>query len=410
VVTAFLNPEVDEDDIYMPLPEGWPEGLNTPTIIVRLKNALYGLKQAPRLWHNDIQTFLLFLEFTQSQADPNLYLRSDGISMLLCVDDISMLYPKDATDAAIEVKARLSEKYKITNLGLSRQFLGIEIHREENGTGTGISLGQKAFITTILKRFNMQNAHDVSTPMDPIVTLDLAEDQGEKELKDIKGYQAIVGSLMYAALATRPDIPFAVAALCQYNSRPFTSHLTAAKRVLQYLKSTANFGLHFSSSSSSTNSNDQLTGYTDSDWANDSADHKSQGGHVFLLSNGAVSWQSRKLDLIAMSTLKAEYIACSEGSREAKWLLQLHRDIHGKDTSPLPINCDNQGALSHITTGIINARTKHIDVCYHNSRDLHAHRIVEYSYVHTNENVADVLTKALTKNKHEKFTKAKGLW
>jgi hypothetical protein len=234
----------------------------------------------------------------------------------------------------------------------------------------------------------------------------MAKDCGEKELKDIKGYQAIVGSLMYAALATRPDTSFAVAALGRYNSRPFTCHLSTAKRVLQYLKSTADFRLHFSC----TGSNDQLTGYMDSDWANDSADRKSQGGYVFLLSNGAVSWQSRKQDLIAVSTLEAEFIACSMGSREAKWLLQLHRHIHCKDASPLLINCNNQGALSHITTGIIKARTKHIDICYHNSRDLHARKIVDYFYVHTNKNVADILTKALTKDKHEKFTKALGLW
>ena len=274
MVTAFLNPEVDDGDIYMTLPEGWPEGLNAPTIVVRLKTALYGLKQAPPLWHNDINTFLLSLQFTQSLADPNLYLRSDGILMLLYVDDISMLYPEDATKAAIEVKARLSEKYMITNLGPALQFLDIGIHREENctgtgtGTGTGISFGQKAFITMILKRFNMQNAHGASTPMYPNVKLDLAEDRGEKELKDNKGYQAIVGSLMYTALATRPDISFAVAALCRYNSRPFNSHLTAAKTVLQYLKSTANFRLHFSSTGSNdqlTGSNDQISGYTDSD-------------------------------------------------------------------------------------------------------------------------------------------------
>jgi hypothetical protein len=244
--------------------------------------------------------------------------------------------------------------------------------------------------------------------MNPNVKLDLAKDQGEKELKDIKGYQAIVGSLMYVALATWPDIPFAVAALRQYNSRPFISHLTAAQRVLQYLKSTAYFRLHFSSSS--TGSNDQLTGYTDSDWANDSADRNSQGGHAFLLSNRADSRLSRNQDLIAMSTLEAEYIACSEGSREAKWLLQHHQDIHSKDASLLPLNCDNQGALSHIRTGIRKARTKHIDVCYHNSLDLHARKIVDYSYMHTNENVADIVTKALRQDKHEKFTKAMGLW
>jgi hypothetical protein len=134
--------------------------------------------------------------------------------MLLYVNDISMLYPKDTTKAATDVKPRLPEKYKITNLGKARQFIGIEMHREENQTGTGISLGQKAFISAILKRFNMQNAHNVSTPIDPDVKLDLAEDRGENELQDIKGYQAIVGSLMYAAVATRPNISFAVAALC----------------------------------------------------------------------------------------------------------------------------------------------------------------------------------------------------
>jgi hypothetical protein len=324
--------------------------------------------------------------------------------MLWFVDDNSMLYPEDTTKAAIEVKARVSEKYKITNPGPARQFLVFEIHHAENGTSTGtstgtnISLAQNAFITMILKQFNMQNAHGASTSMDPNVKLGVADDRGEKELNDINGYQATVSSLMYVALATRPDISFAVPALCRYNSRPFTSHLTTARRVLQYLKSTANFRLHFSSSS--TGCNDQLTGYTVSDWANDSADRKSQGGPISLLSNGAVTWQSRKQDLIAMLTLAAEYITCSDGSREAMWLLMLHCAIHGKDASPLPINCDNQGVLSHLTTGIIKSRTKYIDICYQNRRDLHARKIVDYFYVHTNENVADILTKALTKDKH----------
>jgi hypothetical protein len=110
-----------------------------------------------------------------------------------------------------------------------------------------------------------------------------------------------------------------------------------------------------------------------------------------------------------MSTLEAEYIACSAGSPEAKWLLQLHRDIHGKDTSPLPIICNNQGALCHITTGIIKSRTAHIDVCYHNSRDLHARKIVDYSYIFINEIAAHILTKPLSKDKHGKFTQAMGL-
>jgi len=111
-----------------------------------------------------------------------------------------------------------------------------------------------------------------------------------------------------------------------------------------------------------------------------------------------------------MTTLKAEFIACSEASREGIWSLQLQNDIHGKDLPQLRINCDNQEAVALITTGIIKAQAKHIDVSYHNSRDRHTRLIVNYSYVHTYENVADIFTKALTKDEHTKFTKAMGQW
>jgi len=218
----------------MVLPKGWPhQDTHAPPIIVSLRKALYGLKQALWLWHNDINTFVLSLGFTESQADPNLCIRSDGILILLYVDDISMMYARteSASKAVIEVTAKLPEKYKITNLSPARQFLAIEIHRDDYG----ISPGQTAFITSILKRFHMQDAHGVTTPVDPNVKLDLADDRGEKELDtdSAKHYQAIVGSLLYAALAMRPDISYEVAALCRYNSCPFTSHMTAAKRVLQ---------------------------------------------------------------------------------------------------------------------------------------------------------------------------------
>jgi len=109
-VAVFLNPEMDDEDIYMTLPEGWPEGLNAPKIIVRLRKDLYGHKQAPRLRYDDINAFLLSLVFTPSSADPNLHLRSDGILILLYVDNVSISYPEAATKAVMEVKVRLSEK------------------------------------------------------------------------------------------------------------------------------------------------------------------------------------------------------------------------------------------------------------------------------------------------------------
>ena len=168
----------------------------------------------------------------------------------------------------------------------------------------------------------------------------------------------------------------------------------------------------------------QIISYTDSDWANDCTDRKSQGGHVFLCNGGAISWQSRKQDPVASSTTEAEYIACSEASREARWLRQLQRDVDGEldekpdsnsKTSdqrihaPMRIFTDSQGAFRHISTGIMKARSKPIEVCYHNSRDLHARGMVHYDYVNTSENPTDLLTKALARDEHEKFTRAMGV-
>jgi len=352
------------------------------------------------------------LGFTQSTADPNLYLHTDGVLILLYVNDISMSYPETATKATIEVNAKLLERYKIPKLGLVRQFLGIEIYCDENGTG--ICLGQKAHNTTILKRFGMEHSHGVSPPIDPNGKFDLPDVRGEKELEVFTDYQPVVWSLMYAALATRPDVSYVVAALSRYNSRPFSSHMTAATWVLQYMKSTADFRLHFTGNGLrigiDIHIGHSLVGYSDSDWAIDSTDRKSQGGHVYLASNWAISWQSRKQSLIAMSTLEAEFITCSEASGEATWLLQLQKDIHNNDLPQLPVNCNNQGALTCITTGIIKAWTKHIDVCYHNSRDMYSRQIFNYCYTNTNETVADLITKALTKDKHMKFTKGMGVW
>ena len=85
VVTAFLNPEVDDPDLYMEVPVGWDDGNHNSEIttgtVVRLKKVLYGLKQASRLWYEDINNFLLSLGFTQSKADPNLYIFGDTTSI-----------------------------------------------------------------------------------------------------------------------------------------------------------------------------------------------------------------------------------------------------------------------------------------------------------------------------------------
>jgi hypothetical protein len=139
VVNAFLNPKIKDGNIYMTLPEGCPEVLNPPKIIVTLRKALYGYKEGLRLWHDEINAFLLLLGLTQYLGDPNGYLTTDGILILLYVDKISMTYAENAAKAAIEVTATFSQNYNIMKHNLERQFIGIEIHRNR----IGFSLRQK---------------------------------------------------------------------------------------------------------------------------------------------------------------------------------------------------------------------------------------------------------------------------
>jgi G3E family GTPase len=123
---------------------------------------------------------------------------------------------------------------------------------------------------------------------------------------------------------------------------------------------------------------------------------------------------SRKQTLVALSTLEAEYIACSNAAREAKWLRQLSLDVQVKNTTDKSVPAtiiftDNQGALKTIYSGVTKANTKHIDVQYHNSRDLHHTGVLSYTYVKSSDNIADVMTKALHTVQHDALTRAMGL-
>ena len=274
VATAFLNPKVDCDAIYMTLPLGmeWVDpGLHNAGVwIVRLRKALYGLHQAPKLWFDTINNFLIELGFKASSADCNLFIKGSVI-LLLYVDDIIIIDSDKEGIRGTEVKDLLSTKYKMTSLGIARRFLGINIEINERG----ISLYQGRYIDAILQRFRMEAAHDAKSPMDPNICLDNTNCKDKTANKDL--YLSIVGSLIYAALATRPNISFCVTTLSRYNHAPLQMHLTAAKRVLRYLKHTCSLQLHYSRESAGS-----LMGFTDSDWVGRIADRKSVGGCIFF--------------------------------------------------------------------------------------------------------------------------------
>jgi len=170
----------------------------------------------------------------------------------------------------------------------------------------------------------------------------------------------MVGSLMYAALGSRPDIAFSFTALSRYNAQPLEMHATAAKRVLRYLKTTAGFRIHYRRLPNPIT----IIGYTDSDWAGNLTTRKSVGGCVSGLGNvkakeelvisGLIHLQAKSQSVVALSTLEAEYIACSHSTRESLWLRRMMKEAAGGmavkiSDGPVPIGCDNQGAIKLIT-------------------------------------------------------------
>ena len=414
VVTAFLNPDIDKPNLFMEPPPGMED--IDPRVVglffLLLLKALYGLRQSPMLWFRDVDAFLLSIGFVKFKIDPNLYIQR-GVLILLYVDDFMVVYSPKDQKLADSIKEKLKAKYKMSDLGRARRFLGLEISCKTNGSYT---LGQPAYIRTILKRFNVtptevSKSPMTTSPMDSNVVMQ--NPKCEDRACDKLLYMSIIGSLMYAALGTRPDISFAVCSLSRYNSAPLAMHLTAARRVLKYLQATSHFVLDYSPI---TQFSDELQGFSDSDFAGSKTNRKSTGGSIFFL-RGPILWTAKSQSTVALSTAQAEYMAVSDSVREAIWLRNLYADItnvyESRSTAltplPLPIGCDNQSALKVLETGIIRQQMKHVDVKYHHAHDEQNKGTVKFSYVPSTINVADILTKALPAARHEYLVQLIGL-
>ena len=152
-----------------------------------------------------------------------------------------------------------------------------------------------------------------------------------------------------------------------------------------------------------------LSGYVDADWANDINDRRSIGGYVFLLAGGAVSWSAQKQRIIAQSSTEAEYIAGALASNESIWLRRLLSELDQTQLNPTSLNTDNQASISLARNPVFHKATKHIEVRHHHMRHCFESGIISPIYVPTEDQVADILTKPLSKEKHERFAKGMGL-
>ncbi|MCO5595962.1 hypothetical protein L7F22_050013 [Adiantum nelumboides] len=212
----------------------------------------------------------------------------------------------------------------------------------------------------------------------------------EKAEMDKVPYASACGSLMYAMIATRPNIAFAVGVVSRYMSNPGKKHWEAMKGIIRYLKHTKSMCTCYGSQDLS------VKGYINSDYARDLDKRRSTSGYDFTLAGGVVSWRSRLQDCITRSTTEAEYVAANEACKEAIWLGRLVADL-GIKVDMLELYCDSQSAIQLAKNPVFHSKTKHIDVKYHFLRKAIKDKQIQLVKIHTKDNLADLLTKGLSR-------------
>ena len=387
VKTAFLHGDLEED-IYVSQPPGFP--LGDPSMVCKLNKSLYGLRQAARTWHLRLKTVLEALGLGMMGSDRTLFtgwLAGGRVFVLVYVDDLMMVGSAVSIEA---VKSGLSKHFQL-GTSLQDMFLGIAISR--NRAVRTLTISQHRYITDVLSKFDMLSSHPVATPMN------LNWIPGTDSAGDVP-FAEVVGSLLYLANATRPDLSHVVGVLTRFMSAPTAGAWQLAKRALRYLKGTTDLGIEYGRYP------EGLVGYTDSDFAGESVSCKSTSGVMFLYGGGAVAWSSKLQKVVALSTAEAEYLAACAGARV--WLVHVLNEMDCS-SGEVPVGVDNNAALALVTQGVQTQRTKHIGVAYHMAREAHASGELTFVAVDTHENCADFMTKALSREVFEKQRAAVGI-
>lgn len=351
IKTAFLHGNLNEE-VYMEVPEGVIESRN---LVCRLKKALYGLKQASRCWNLKLDHFLQDLGFQQCQADRCVYVGRFENQMVLIavyVDDGIVLAEDDKI--IMRIINEIEQAFQVT-VGKLEYFLGMEIKRdEENGS---IFIHGTSYIDRLIKKFNMEDAKPKSIPADPNVILTYNVEKEEKDFQEENiPYREAIGSLMFAALTTRPDIMYVTNLLSRFQTNYNRNHWKALKCIIRYLKETRDFGILYNKQHDSR----QLIGYSDADYANDRDTRRSTTGYVFMMCGGPITWTCQRQKSVSLSTTEAEYIAGSNASRETVWLRQLLLEIGHEQTDATTLYIDNQSTIKLIQNPVFHKRSKHI--------------------------------------------------
>jgi hypothetical protein len=335
-----------------------------------------------------------------------VYLTSVVDDMLItsCDDDVSM-----------EVVRAVLETFEGTHGGEAHHYNGVKLTwlRDEHA----VLLTQHAHVDALVAKYKdaIGDFGFRQLPMKDGLRLHKGgtSEVLESDPLDVSKYpyRALVGSLNYLACCTRPDIAFCVSQLAKYSNAPTQAHWDVAVNCLRYLRGTNHWGIKLGQgvaknghvvSLMTKGFKPEACAFADSNHATGIDDKRSVSGYVLQVYGGPVSWASRTQPLTSTSSTESEYRALSDTGKEVLWLLKILAQFH-MVPKPFTIFGDSQGAIMALKHHSYTKHTKHIELHHDFLRERYQDGVLDFVHIPGTSNPADVLTKALGKQKFEQF-------
>ena len=411
-VLAFPQADV-ECDMYMAIPRGFtlPEGYNSKDYCLKLRKNVYGQKQAGRIWNKHLHKGLMKMGFEQSNIDECLYYRGTTIFLVYVDDGIIIDSDRARIDTIFnEFKAH---NFDVTDEGDLKDYLRVDISPQQDGS---LHLSRSKLIEQILADLNFQS-NTTSVPCPARIGEVLTKHADSHEHKADWHYRSIIGKLNFLEKSMRPDLAFAVHNAARFSIDPREPHSEAVKRICRYLVGSRDKGYYMRP-----NYDLGFEVYADADFAgtwnkdtaeNDPATAQSRAGFLIRLAGCPILWASRLMREICLSTTEAEYCCLSEALRQVIPLMNIITELQDRKIlmdKLLPVvKCtafeDNSGALELARLPRMRPRTKHINIKYHHFRQYVTEGLIKIEPLDTLDQLADVFTKAVSRDLFFKFRK-----
>jgi hypothetical protein len=397
VTNAFVQGQLDEV-VYTELPDGFKEA----GLCLLLLRPLYGLRRSPRLWQKDLSEKLKDLGLVCILEDMCIF-TNDYITVLFFVDDIIPIYHPKNQQKFDEFKEAFKAKYEIRDLGELKWFLGIRILRDRENRK--LWLCQDSYVEKITHRFHLE---DRKVPVTPMSSEILAKYDGQATPKEVHLYQQKVGSLLYATTITRPDVAKTASKLSEFLLNPSPRHMEAVDRAIAYLYGTRTLAIEYGPDRDQ--KSEVFTCASDAAFA-DNEDRKSSDAYLFKLFGGPVDWRAGKQKTVTTSSTEAELLGLTQTAKESYWWIRFFKAIGLDLQHDISVQCDNTQTINAVTKedGELTTKLKHVDIHRHWLRQEVQARKIHIRWVPTSKMPADGLTKALTRQNHEKFVDMIGL-